>query len=346
MPAGVGRAPVERPPAAGEQRVEVGADGGVVGHDQLAPPGSACRRGRRRRDRRAACPARGRSPRRPVSRHSATARHRPSSENASRSSTLPPPRASTITSTSGSASSAAQRRAITAAARPPPARPPRRSGSARPDARSARLDDVALGGGVAAAHEPDDTRAGAAAAACARRRRGPPRPAAAAPPRSGAAAGRGRTARSRYARKRNSPLRCHSSPRPKACTRSPAAGGGWILSKRSRCIEPCRIAAVVLEAEVDEPPPVGALELRELALDPDVAEPAQPVGHALVEPGHGVDGTVAVGRRRRLRVHNRSLGWLIGNSARLDVRLWVRGSVRGGAACCEPSHRCSPGSRP
>ena len=35
MPAGVSGAPLERPPCPGEQRVELGADGGVVGHDQL-----------------------------------------------------------------------------------------------------------------------------------------------------------------------------------------------------------------------------------------------------------------------------------------------------------------------
>src|SRR6185437_9694859 len=122
----------------------------------------------------------------------------------------------------------------------------------------------------------------------------------------------------------------------------------------------------VLQAEVDEPPAVGALELRQLALDPDVAEPGQPVGDALVEPGHRVDGAVAIGGRLRLRAHAGSLGLeVIGSTppARLDVPLsWEFGALVGlrprtvasprpsSLACrarvARASLRCSVRSRP
>ena len=77
-------------------------------------------------------------------------------------------------------------------------------------------------------------------------------------------------------------------------------------SKRSRCIEPCRIASSSLRQKKTSPQRL-VRQLRQLALDPDVAEPPEPVGHPLVEPRHRVHRPVAVGGRRRLRAHTRSL---------------------------------------
>ena len=119
-------------------------------------PGWACRRGRRRPGRPAGCPARGRSPRRRAS----AGGDRPaevSSENGSRSSTLPPPRASTITST---------RVGVERPQRP--GDPRRRAGAlhrrlehpeaGRRVAFLRRLDHVALGRRVAAADQADRPR--------------------------------------------------------------------------------------------------------------------------------------------------------------------------------------------
>ena len=177
-------------------------------------------------------------------------------------------------------------------------------------ARRRRLDHVALGGGVAAAHEPDD--------AGQERQRplalGGEEPLAGEPQAHLLDPAQQLAEAELLDRVRPEAELALALPELAAAERvHPVADG----RRRLDLVEALALhralqdRGVVLQAEVDEPPAVGALELRELALDPDVAEPAQPVGHALVEPGHGVDRPVAVGGRRRLRVHAGSLrAWL------------------------------------
>ena len=139
-----------------------------IGHDEPRRRPSASRRARRRRGRRAACPARGRPRETTGTGQAATARTSRSSLNGSRSSKLPPPRASTTTSTLGSAQSSLRARRPSPPRRAVPARTSRRRATCAGGKRVVDVGQhVALGRRVVAGHEPDPARQARAAGACA-----------------------------------------------------------------------------------------------------------------------------------------------------------------------------------
>ena len=214
-------------------------------------------------------------------RHAATARHSVSSENGSRSSTLPPPRASTITSTSGSRSSTRSASTICGDRQralhgdvldPEPHRGPA-GGRVR--------HDVVLGGRGAPGDQPDAAAAGTAAGACGPGRTGPRRPAA---------------VRSRSMRASSSPMptarisstRRLSVPRPRKndglpCTIDPVALGAPrpppSRTSPTGAVSCSDTSAAGIAQHQERGAGAGAGgDLRELALHPHRAEPVDPLG--------------------------------------------------------------------